>query len=299
MAAAAEVSGIPVSHIEKDFWITEALRGIASASTETRCTVIFKGGTSLSKVHRIIHRFSEDVDLVVVFPQNSKKARHSILKKFAAGAEAATGITGQTDASTVTRGVKRTVTLGYPAVFSSIGLKPGVVMEIGSRGGGIPSESHQIRSLIAEHADDAGLDTGFDESEPVTLLVLDPVRTLVEKLMILHDAAVGGNKDRRVQTARHYYDVDALLRVAEIRNSLARLHIDVLAREVAQHSTAAGLSSTDRPSGGFAHSPAWGKNPDWLVQAYNAVTSRLVWETATTSAFEECCARIREHASLL
>ena len=43
------------------------------------------------------------------------------------------------------------------------------------------------------------------------LRVLGPVRTLVEKLMILHHAATAGDETEQVRHARHYYDVWCLL----------------------------------------------------------------------------------------
>jgi hypothetical protein len=48
--------------VEKDFWICFALRLVFSTPTIAD-KVVFKGGTSLSKVFRIIKRFSEDIDL--------------------------------------------------------------------------------------------------------------------------------------------------------------------------------------------------------------------------------------------
>ena len=48
--------------IEKDFWVCWALRRIFEV-LQFRPHLIFKGGTSLSKVVRAIERFSEDVDL--------------------------------------------------------------------------------------------------------------------------------------------------------------------------------------------------------------------------------------------
>lgn len=131
------------------------------------------------------------------------------------------------------------------------------------------------------------------------MVVLDPVRTLVEKLMILHDAAVDSDKERRRATARHYYDIDALLRNPSILSELERHRADVLAREIAQHSKSIGLSSTDRPRDGFASSPAWEAGPRWLVQAYDDVMSRLVWENSPKATFEQCCERVHQHAALL
>lgn len=52
--------GLRPALIEKDYYVTEALRLIASAVGDN---VIFKGGTSLSKGWNLIHRFSEDIDI--------------------------------------------------------------------------------------------------------------------------------------------------------------------------------------------------------------------------------------------
>jgi hypothetical protein len=49
--------------IEKDFWVCWTLQRIFSSPTLPG--PLFKGGTSLSKVYKIIERFSEDVDIVL------------------------------------------------------------------------------------------------------------------------------------------------------------------------------------------------------------------------------------------
>ena len=298
-SAVARVAGIPQQHIEKDFWITEALRGVANASRDTECSVIFKGGTSLSKAYRLIERFSEDVDLLAILPNGSPKARNAILKRIVAGAESATGIEGNLDLASVTRGEKRSVRLKYPTALESTGLRSSVLIEIGTHGGALPFVRRPVQSLIAEYAERAGLDADFEEIEPVSLLVLEPARTLVEKLMILHHAATEGDSKRRRDTARHYYDVDVLLRSRAVLNQLKLQGADILAREVARHSTAAGLPSAERPGGGFAQSPAWASGQDEVEQSYNDVLRLLVWPNAETSTFEECCKRVHALANLL
>ena len=208
----AASTGIPAAHLEKDFWVTEVLRGAANASASTGCSVIFKGGTSLSKVHRMIRRFSEDVDLIVVLPEGGTGMRDTTLKAFVAAAETATGIESTVDHKTVTKGVKRTTSFAYPTSHQAGGLKPGVLMEIGTRGGALPNRRLPIQSLIAEHAETIELPVDFEEATPTSLRVLDPVRTLVEKLVLLHHAATDGDERRQTLTARHYYDIDRLLR---------------------------------------------------------------------------------------
>ena len=68
--------GLRPAIIEKDYYVTEALRSIATANvakvapagdtvttTSINNVIIFKGGTSLSKGWNLIARFSEDIDI--------------------------------------------------------------------------------------------------------------------------------------------------------------------------------------------------------------------------------------------
>lgn len=85
-------TGIPAAHLEKDLWVTEVLRGATAASASTGCSVIFKGGTSLSKAHRLIQRFSEDVDLIVVLPDAGRMTKDKTLKEFVNAAAGAASV---------------------------------------------------------------------------------------------------------------------------------------------------------------------------------------------------------------
>ena len=68
IAAAAEHLSLPQLAVEKDYWVCQALRAIEEhAPRET----IFKGGTSLEK-QRLIERFSEDIDLLVIGVYDSR-----------------------------------------------------------------------------------------------------------------------------------------------------------------------------------------------------------------------------------
>lgn len=62
VAASDKRSQISAAIMEKDFWVCWALSRIFS-SVHFPLHLIFKGGTSLSKVFNSIERFSEDVDL--------------------------------------------------------------------------------------------------------------------------------------------------------------------------------------------------------------------------------------------
>ena len=52
--------GLRPAIIEKDYYVTEALRIIAATAGDK---IIFKGGTSLAKGWNLIQRFSEDIDI--------------------------------------------------------------------------------------------------------------------------------------------------------------------------------------------------------------------------------------------
>ncbi|MFM8715258.1 MAG: nucleotidyl transferase AbiEii/AbiGii toxin family protein, partial [Spartobacteria bacterium] len=53
--------GVSAPIVEKDFWVCWLL-GLIFSTPELGGNAVFKGGTSLSKVFGVIHRFSEDVD---------------------------------------------------------------------------------------------------------------------------------------------------------------------------------------------------------------------------------------------
>jgi len=62
--ATARDMNINPLYVEKDYWVTYVLKKLSLSDYAD--TVIFKGGTSLSKAYKIIHRFSEDIDLAII-----------------------------------------------------------------------------------------------------------------------------------------------------------------------------------------------------------------------------------------
>ena len=66
-----EQTGIMPQIIEKGYYVTMLLRVLA----EKIPYIVFKGGTSLSKCHKVIKRFSEDIDITIdmLLSQGQKK----------------------------------------------------------------------------------------------------------------------------------------------------------------------------------------------------------------------------------
>lgn len=74
----AQDIGLPQVYIEKDYWVTKALKNLSTFAQAER--VVFKGGTSLSKAYKLIQRFSEDIDLAVFAQEEADAPRKRLLK---------------------------------------------------------------------------------------------------------------------------------------------------------------------------------------------------------------------------
>ena len=300
-ARVAETTDIPMAHVEKDFWVTEVLRGVARCSTDTGVSAVFKGGTSLSKAFGLIQRFSEDVDVVVMAPGQSKGGDDRCLKSFVVAAEASTGLEAVIDSRTATKGVKRAARLQYPTSTARGILQPGVLLELGARGGAMPAVKRTVRSLLVDHGPAAGLTADYEETEPVTLHVLAPVRTLIEKLVIVHHAALRGDEVELARHARHYYDIWCLLNDEQTVEALTTSPADVLAREVITFTAAANMETSNRPPAGFAASPAFdpAKAQSARVAFESIVLGQLLWPAAARPSFEDCSAAVQAHKDVL
>ena len=267
----ATAQGLPAGYVEKDFWVTEVLR-VASIDrtvampdgSSAPVTFLFKGGTSLSRVFGIVDRFSEDVDLLAVFPDGAAtNARHKVLKQVDTKVTQHLGLT-KTDVTVgaSTTGVKRYTTYHYATARPGDGLKEGVLLELGSRGGAQPAGPHRYRSMVADHALTVlGEDEEtFEEFAAFTVQVLAPERTLLEKVAAVHDAAARNDTSTLLKHGRHFYDIDRLLNTEAVLAELEALGpvgVRDLVDDINTHSADAGFSWTPRPSGGYADSPAF------------------------------------------
>ena len=92
--AAAERLGISPTAVEKDYWVSEVLRVLAR---DFGAAFIFKGGTSLSKGYRIVERFSEDIDVLLLPTRRGRGATDKLMKDM--GEASAEGIGGTATAT--------------------------------------------------------------------------------------------------------------------------------------------------------------------------------------------------------
>lgn len=69
---AALLKGMAPSFVEKDWYVTQVI-GLLAGLEHKNFTVIFSGGTALSKAHKLLQRFSEDVDFRVLAPASGQR----------------------------------------------------------------------------------------------------------------------------------------------------------------------------------------------------------------------------------
>ncbi|MBI1844593.1 MAG: nucleotidyl transferase AbiEii/AbiGii toxin family protein [Actinobacteria bacterium] len=254
LVGAAEHLGIPVLAVEKDYWVTRALRGM---TTKHREGFVFKGGTSITKGWRIGRRFSEDIDILVVQrPEpDSVNGRETILKAICEAGARACGAEPQRLHGG--KGEHRTVSVAYPSNFAGDGsLRDHVRLELGYSGGPAPSQTQSLTPLLAEALVALGVDISANpDLQPVDVQCLHPGRTLIEKIMILNSKIQPSTTREEIvvqRIARHFYDVHELLGDKRVQQLLTdRATFEVIVQEHLRVSEAFG-GSAPRPKGGFA-----------------------------------------------
>ena len=213
--------GLPESFIEKDYWIMRALKNLSNS--EFRDLVIFKGGTSLSKVYKVIKRFSEDIDLTLtsnacgargLIKSNSQKAaqkvKNSIIPSEFVGIE--DPLNNQNP-----KMYKRV--FSFPAQHSySQGIHDKIVLEITALSDPTPFTAVKLGSLIGEfllETNRAEIIAEF-ELDTVDINVLCIERTFCEKVLAIRKAAyvhfAEGKLDFFQNRVRHLYDIAHLIK---------------------------------------------------------------------------------------
>ncbi len=221
-------SGLTEQLIEKDYYVTEALRIIA---TQWPNQVIFKGGTSLSKGWKLINRFSEDLDLFLnkdaFAPPLGTGGRDKTLKAVeqAVGAYPALKYLPKLEKgrSRSEKGISRTSDFEYSMQFSGNGaIQNRVLLEMGIRSGTFPVESVQLTSFLAEFLHNKGDSLEAEDEASFSMPLLHFRRTFVEKLFSLHSKIMQYQQDGTsfANYTRHYYDLMCLAQRPEVKNML-------------------------------------------------------------------------------
>jgi hypothetical protein len=308
----AAARAINPAYVEKDFWAMESLRALTAYCDHHGAPAIFKGGTSLSRGWNLTSRFSEDIDIVLDFPDGlGVGARNRILKGIAQTVRDHLGLdessTREYDSTT---GVKRTVEVGYPVAFSSgsAEVKDHVLLEVGSRGAPTPSHDRRLLSFVAEYlrANELAAEDEYIELAPFAAHVLAPERTLVEKLALLATLDQNfrdGDANAFAAKGRHLYDVHEMLGDSGVTAALDAMGPEGImteAQDVLDRSRSAGWDCVERPSQGWiASSSCFVANSDAASHLQTAYASAKSMIYGQPPEFADCIARIREFSGRL
>lgn len=211
-----------VAVVEKDFWVCWTLRRIFEHPKLSKL-LIFKGGTSLSKVFALIDRFSEDIDLIldwqVVTSDDpmakrsktqqgrlndavNKKARGYIAEVLIPQLEEALGLHCSVEVLSGEKDLGHIVRVKYPETTQAGNLLPYIQLEIGPLASWMPHSKHTICPYAAENFPDQ-----FDDAS-CPVCAIDAERTFWEKATILHHEAHRPETSAvPARYSRHYYDL--------------------------------------------------------------------------------------------
>ena len=203
--------GLRPAIIEKDYYVTEVLRVIATDHGEQ---TIFKGGTSLSKGWDLIERFSEDVDIfldpVAFSPVLGKHAIDRELKRLRDSLNAHPALRFLKEGSQTIGGFGRSDRFVYAQRFGGPGEVSGqVLVEAGTASGREPTETVELQSYVAAFLAEQGLSLEADDEGCFPMRLLHFRRTFVEKMFAIHGKVELLKRDEQPlgSYARHYYDL--------------------------------------------------------------------------------------------
>lgn len=210
--------------IEKDYYVTLILKFLS----EKIPFIVFKGGTSLSKCHNIIKRFSEDIDIAIdteISKSQKKNIKQSIIEVANFLELEITNID-----ETRSRNNYNKYIFAYKSVLESESsfLKSGVILETSYITISFPTEKKEVSSFIGNMMKTESPD--FIETfglSDFTMKTQCIERTFIDKVFALCDYYL---QNKISSHSRHIYDIYKILPKINFDENFYKLIFDV--REV-------------------------------------------------------------------
>lgn len=222
---------LPVQAIEKDLWVTAILQVLFTLPCAHG--LVFKGGTSISKVWNAINRFSEDIDLAIdrsLFDLDGELTKKQVkkLRKESSmfvreelfgqlcEAIASTPLYGLCEIEAQPDGVgdstypePRIIYVKYASLFSDKidYILPVVKIEAGARSLLEPTLNVAIKSLV-----DVALPSITTSLVDVEVRTAVAEKTFLEKCFLLHELFSRGVAVSANRRSRHLYDLHMMMR---------------------------------------------------------------------------------------
>lgn len=233
-----EKNSIPDYAIEKDWWVTMVLKALFSVDCAD--SLLFKGGTSLSKGWGLIERFSEDIDIALnhQFFTQTTPANNSQFKKLRTTCRkyVIETLAQQLDQELRTLGLfdyevqplleidgipvsseadPSVILVNYHSISEnrSTYVPPTVKVEVSCLSMDVPFEQKHITTIISEKYPDD------DQNTDCKIPTVCPTRTFLEKAFLLCEE-FQKTKPRSLRMSRHLYDLEKLMDTEYGRSAL-------------------------------------------------------------------------------
>lgn len=227
--ATAEYLDMRDIYVEKDYWVTVALYEVFHSNIADQS--VFKGGTALSKCHKLIERFSEDIDMVVL--RNEGENDNQLKKKIRAISKVVDKVIPEIVVEGLTNkmgNIRKTVHQ-YDKIFDGdFGqVREHVVVEATWLGNFEPFSEMHVSSYIYDMMKSKGQDELIEQYNmaPFTIQVLSKLRTFCEKIMSLVRFSRTEDPITNLRNKiRHVYDIHQMLKDEEIQQFFSNSDFD-------------------------------------------------------------------------
>ena len=277
----AEQSNLSTVAIEKDWWVVQTLSIIFSMKYAN--VLIFKGGTSLSKGWNLIQRFSEDIDLALdreflgytgeLTKGDIKKLRRKsyqfITEVFTEELKNKFSELGFENVLVKYREVENhdqdplIIEIYYPTLTNKDSyLKPAVLVEVGSRSLKEPFTQRSFGTIVSE----VFTNRPFAD-KAITIPVVNPERTFLEKIFLLHEEFQKSQDKIRVERlSRHLYDIEKLMQTEYAKIALQDTELyDTIVRHRSKFTAISGIDYAKHNPANIKFIP-----PDTIIKKWEA-----------------------------
>lgn len=256
------------SAVEKDYYVTLILKGIKDHLP----FIVFKGGTSLSKCHKVIKRFSEDIDLTI--DTKLSEGQREEVKKVIKTIAGELGLTILNLEETRSRRNYNKYLLAYEPVTGKLSkeLQPIVILETSFTEVSFPTVILPVHSCVGDmmEAEAPELVETYGLL-PFEMKVQGIDRTLIDKVFALCDYFMNGDVRRY---SRHIYDIYKLLPLVPLNEGFRTLVKEV--RAIRSKNT--GICPSAQPGVDVPGILTEIIDKDFFRTDYESVTSRILEE---------------------
>ncbi len=228
----AQIKGISEAFIEKDWFVTQVIKLLSNIQFQD-FSIVFTGGTALSKAHGLLERFSEDIDFRVIAPSlaaQSKSQQSKILSTFKKEVVERLQAEFPVDKEQITaRNGNRfiAIELNYSTYFTRAdALRPHILLELTVSDLLLPAINLPVSSIINQVAKKS--------AEIETIACINPVENAADKLSAITwrlAERVRGSENDSPDIVRHIHDLAILSKLALNNPNFPELVIAALERD--------------------------------------------------------------------